>query len=375
MRGVSLTHPVLALFFLGSFSYTFHVCSPHPPHPRPHPPTPFFFFFFFFFMWGVSLRLPMLALFFIWGVSLTHPVLDSFLPGEFLLHIPSRFHFYLGSFSYTSRAGFVFIWGVSHTHPVLSSVLCKEFLLHIPCWLLFSFTWGVSLTRPMLVLLFSGWVSLTHLVLASFLSGEFLLHIPCWLHFYLGSVSYISRAGFFFIWGVSLTHPLLFLHIYIYLKHPVLVSSFFLAEFFLHISCWLHFCLGSFSYTSRAGFIFLWGVSLSHPVLASFLSREFLLHIPWQVSFFLSFYFIFYLGSFSYTSRAGFFFFLFMWGDSLECSLLWRQPLKKRAAWEMALNYVVEKVTFKTEKDNTLYRTEQNRTRTEWQMATEKKGK
>ena len=34
---------------------------------------------------------------------------------------------------------------------------------------------------------------------------------------------------------------------------------------------------------------------------------------------------------------------------------------------------VVEKVTFKTEKDNTQYKAEQNQTRTEWQMATEKK--
>ena len=69
----------------------------------------------------------------------------------------------LGSFSYTSRAGFIFIWGVS----------------------------------------------LTHAVLASFLSGEFLLHIPWWLHFYAESFSYTSRADFVFMWGVSLTHPVL----------------------------------------------------------------------------------------------------------------------------------------------------------------------
>ena len=36
----------------------------------------------------------------------------------------------------------------------------------------------------------------------------------------------------------------------------------------------------SFSYTSHAGFIFIWGVSLTYPVLASYLCREFLLHIP-----------------------------------------------------------------------------------------------
>ena len=59
----------------------------------------------------------------------------------------------LGSFSYTSCAGFIFIWGVSLTHPML----------------------------------------------ASFLSGEFLLNIPCWLHFYVGSFSYTSYADFVFV--------------------------------------------------------------------------------------------------------------------------------------------------------------------------------
>ena len=75
-------------------------------------------------------------------------------------------------------------------------------------------------------------VSLTHPVLAYFLSGEFLLHIPCWLTFCLGSFSYTSRAG-------------------------------------------LIFPLGSVSYTSRAGFIFMWGFSLIHPALVSFLCRGF----------------------------------------------------------------------------------------------------
>ena len=154
-------------------------------------------------------------------------MLASFLSREFLLHTTCWLRFYLGIFSYTSRAGFIFI-------------------------------------------------------------GEFLLHISCWLHYYLGSFSYRSHAGFTFLWGVSLTHPLL-----------TLVLS---GEFLLHIQCWLnfylgsfpcwfHFCPGSFSYTSSAGFTFIWvvsragfifvrGVSLSHPTLASFLSSEFLLHIP-----------------------------------------------------------------------------------------------
>ena len=122
MRGVSLTHPVLA-------------------------------FFNFYIIWGVSLTHPMLApLFFnlgsfsytsriglivMSGISLTHPVLASFLSGEFLLHIPCWFDFSvgsfcytshaglllffnLGSFSYTSRAGFIFMRVVSLTHPMLA---------------------------------------------------------------------------------------------------------------------------------------------------------------------------------------------------------------------------------------------------------------
>ena len=125
-------------------------------------------------------------------------------------------------------------------------------------------------------------VSLTHPVpfFLSFLSGVFVLHIPYWLHFYLGSFSYTSHAdvilsGEFhlhipswlhFIWGVFVTHPVL--------------ASILSADFLLHIPRWLHFLRGTFSYTSRAGFIFMRGVSLTHPVLASLLSGEFLLHIP-----------------------------------------------------------------------------------------------
>ena len=156
----------------------------------------------------------------------------SFLSGEFLLPIPCWLLFYLGSFSYTSRAGFIFMWGVDLTHPVL----------------------------------------------ASFLSGEFLLHIPCWLHFYVGSFSYTSRASFIFIWGISLTHPIM--------------ASFLCGEFLLHTPCWLFspFFLFFFKYLLSGEYLehthcsflfnfFIWGVSLTHPVLASFLYREFLLHI------------------------------------------------------------------------------------------------
>ena len=153
-------------------------------------------------------------------------------------------------------------------------------------------------------------------MLALFLSGEFLLHILCWLFFffffffffksreflllaffffflYLGSFSYTSRAGFTFLWVVSLTPPMLasFLSFFITgvsLTHPML-ASFLSGEFLLHIPCWLYFCLGSFSYTPRAGFIFLWGVSLTHPMLALFLCGEFLLHVPYWLLFFFFF--------------------------------------------------------------------------------------
>ena len=190
-------------------------------------------------------------------------------------------------------------------------------------------------------------------MLALFISGEFLLHVPCWLNIYLGSFSYTSRADFIFIWGVSLTHPVLtsFLSGEFLLHIPCWLFFFFFLflllsrEFLLHILCWLYLYLGSFSYTSRAGFIFclgsfsytshagffsffflclthpmlasfslnwgvslthpmlawfisIWGVSLTHPVLALFISGEFVLHIPCCLYFSL--------GSFSYTPHAFF---------------------------------------------------------------------
>ena len=91
-------------------------------------------------------------IFFIRGVSHTHPVLALFLSGVFLLHIPCWHYFSVGSFTYTSRVGFIFIWGVSLTHSMLTLILSGDFLLHIPFWL-------------------------------HFLSGEFLLHILRWLCF------------------------------------------------------------------------------------------------------------------------------------------------------------------------------------------------
>ena len=131
----------------------------------------------------------------------------------------------MGSFSYTSHACFLFLWGVCLTHPELGFLSVSLFNVMI----FFSFfIWGVSLTHP---------------ALALFFYGEFLLHIPGLFDSSVGSFSYTSH--------------------------------FFL--FFFPFFC---FNLGSFSYTSRAGFIFMRGVSLKHPVLALFFYGEFLLHIP-----------------------------------------------------------------------------------------------
>ena len=281
--GVSLTYPVLASFltgefllhipcwlnlYLGSFSYTSRAG--------------------FNFISGVSLKQPMLASFFIWGVSLPQPLLVSFfffffffffylgsfsyttragfifISGVFL-HIPCWLHLYMESFSYTSRAGLIFMWGISLPHPVLASFLSGEFLLHIPRWC--HFYVGSSLIHPALALILSAdsllhihagfifirGVSLTHPVLALVSSGEFLLHIPRWCHFYLGCFSYTSRAGFNFISGLSLTYP-----------------------------CWLNFYLGSFSYTSRAGFMFMQGVSLTQPMLTP--KEELVFFFPFDFS-------------------------------------------------------------------------------------------
>ena len=147
------------------------------------------------------------------------------------------------------------------------------------------------MTHPMLASFLSRAGSLTYPVLASLLSGEYLLHIPCWLYFSVGSFSYTSQAGFFF-----------FFFFFFFFQS---------GEFVLYIPCWLNFYVGSFSYTSPAALsfsytphgvlIFMQGVSLTHPVLASFFS-------------FLLFYLFFYLGIFSYTSRAGF---LFVSGEFL----------------------------------------------------------
>ena len=146
------------------------------------------------------------------------------------------------------------------------------------------------------------------------------------------------HAGFIFTWGVSLTHPRAgFIFIWgMSLTHP------------------------------SAGFIFIWGMSLTHPVLASFLSGEFLLHIPCWFPFLFSFL----SGEFLLHITC---WLLFLCGE-LIWNAVWRQPLKKRSGWKMAQKKKVKKSHSEKEPYNTLYRAEQNQTRTEWQMATEKKG-
>ena len=149
------------------------------------------------------------------------------------------------------------------------------------------------------------------------------------LIFYVGSFSYTSRAGFFFLFFLS-------------------------GEFLLHIPCWIHFSVGSFSYTSRAGFIFLWVVSLTYPVLASFMRGISLTH-PELTSF--------YVGSFSYTSRAGIFDVRSLF--PLQSTL--KTTLKKGAGWKLAQETRVKKSYSNQGRKpwNDLNRAERNQTRTE----------
>ena len=129
--------------------------------------------------------------------------------------------FYVGSFSYTSRAGFIFMRRVSLTHPVLASFLCGDFLLHIPCWL-------------------------------NFYAGSFSYTSRAVFFFYRGSFSYTSHVGFIFIWGVFLTHS----RAGFIFTHPMM-TLFLCREFLLHIPCCLDFYAMSSSCTSRAGFFFI----------------------------------------------------------------------------------------------------------------------
>ena len=144
-----------------------------------------------------------------------------------------------------------------------------------------NFIWGVSLTHPVLGLV---------------LSTDLLLHIPCWFYIYRGSFSYTSRAGFsFYQLRFSYTSRAgFFLICGVFLTYPMR-ALFFCGKFLLHIPCWLLFLIRGVSLTHPVlfsflsaeslfnipcSFIFIWGVSLTHPMLTLFLYGEFLLHIP-----------------------------------------------------------------------------------------------
>ena len=135
---------------------------------------------------------------------------------------------------------------------------------------------------------------------------------PHWLFFYVGSFSYTFRAAFVFLSWILYKEFLL--HSYFYLgsfSYTSCVGFILCGEFLLHIHagfifmwgvsithpCWLR-------YTSHPEFTFIWLVCLTHPILALHFWGEFLLHIPrWlRFSFFL---FccccLFFLGSFANT--------------------------------------------------------------------------
>ena len=171
---------------------------------------------------------------------------------------------------------------------MLTLFLCGMFVLDIPCCLHFYAGSFFYTSHAGFVFVLIGEFLLHIPYWLYFLSGELLLHIPWLLFISVGSLSYTSRvsislfnvvifsstshAGFIFMRGVSLTHPGL--------------ASFLSGEFLLHIPCSVHFCLGTLSYTSHADFVFMWEVCLRLPVLASFLCGEFLLHIPCWLCFF-----------------------------------------------------------------------------------------
>ena len=88
--------------------------------------------------------------------------------------------------------------------------------------------------------------------------------------------------------------------------HPVLASL--CREFLLHILCWL-LCVGSFSYTSHAGrFRFMWDIYLTFPCQLLYVGSFFLHILCWLYN----------VGSFSYKSHAG----CIMWGVSLTHPVL-----------------------------------------------------
>ena len=263
-------------------------------------------------------------------ISLAHPMLFSFLCREFLLHIPCwllLFLLYLGSVSYTSHAGFILVREFLFNHPVLVLFLCREFVLNIP-WYLYLCAGSLSDTSSAFI---SCWLcfyvgSFSYTSHADFiLMRGFLLHIPCCLHFYRGSFSYTPRAGFTLMYGISLTHPML---------PPFLCMEF----------------AGSFSYIFQAAFLFMWGVSITYPMLVSFYARNFPIH-P-ELTFL-------YVGSFSYTSRAG-----IGWCEQLVSSAVYSEdnPVTNKSWVEAGPGEKCEKIALNPETE-VLEQPEQSRTK------------
>ena len=236
-------------------------------------------------------------------------MLTSFLCGEFFCCILCCLYIYAGSFCYTSPAVLTFM---------------QEFLLHILCWLRLYYLGSFSNTSRTVFFFFVFF----------FFSPP---PPPLFFFFNLGRFSYASHGGFIFMWEVSVKNRMLFFFLFFFLGsfsyrsrasfHSIsgpsvtqpMLASFFIGGSFSYTShADFVFIWGSFSYTSRAGFIFIWEVwlntsragfnfmrvlSLTHPTPASFLSGEFLLHVP------CCFYFYFYGGNCSYTSHAALIYF------------------------------------------------------------------
>ena len=168
-------------------------------------------------------------------------------------------------------------------------VLCGEFLLHALCY----FMWGVSLTH--FVLCYVGSFSYTP---HAMLCGEFLLQTPCcfkWGVFltwpllcYVGSFSYNDPTVFmlFYVGGFSYTlhaSPLTFYQVRHNWSGFALSTDIWQTEAQSRhdlCSCTINdFCFALWEFLLHSLCCFMWGVSLTLPVL-------------------------FYVGSFSYTPCA-----------------------------------------------------------------------
>ena len=153
--------------------------------------------------------------------------------GEFLLSHPMLFC--VGSFSYMPHV-----------------MLCWEFLLHTTCY----FKWKFSLTHCMLF-----HVGTFSYAPHAFLCGEFLLHTPCYVMWGVSLIChmllYVSSLVFFTC-GICLTDPMLFYVGYFsYSPHAMQCG-----EIFLYATC----CF-MWEFRLQTPCYVMWGVSLTHPML------------------------------------------------------------------------------------------------------------